>query len=125
MPKNEFLCDCNIVHPHLVEQAVKGMPSAPLLDELAQFYHIIGDATRCKIVFALKGRELCVCDLANVLSMSKSSVSHQLAKMLRYGVVKRRRAGKEAYYALDDTHVVQMMEIALCHVEHKCKEKQP
>lgn len=122
MPRNEFICDCNVVHPQAVDSARASMPSAELVDGLAKFYHIIGDATRCKIVFALKGQELCVCDLANVLSMSKSSVSHQLAKMLRYGVVKRQKAGKEVYYTIDDEHVVEVMDIALCHVEHKRKE---
>ena len=124
MPRNEFICDCNVVHPQAVASARAGMPNAELVDGLAKFYDIIGDATRCKIVFALKGQELCVCDLANVLSMSKSSVSHQLGKMLRYGVVKRRKAGKEVYYTLDDEHVVEVMEIALCHVEHTRKERE-
>lgn len=119
MSKNGFLCDCNVVHPHLVTKAVEGLPSAELMQELAQFYKIIGDETRCKIIFALKAQELCVCDLANALSMSKSLISHQLAKLLSHGVVKKRRAGKEVYYALDDTHVTEIMETALCHVAHK------
>ncbi len=123
MPKNEFICDCNIVHPQAVERAQAGLPSGELLTGLAQFYKIIGDETRCKIICALQVEELCVCDLANVLSMSKSSVSHQLGKMLRYGVVKRRRAGKEVFYALDDRHVTEIMQTALCHVAHKIGEK--
>ncbi len=123
MPKNEFVCDCNIVHPHAVARASEGLPSREQIADLAGFYKIIGDETRCRIIFALKAEELCVCDLANVLSMSKSSVSHQLAKMLRYGVVIRRKSGKEVFYALDDGHVTEIMETALCHVTHKRGEK--
>lgn len=123
MPKNEFICDCNVVHQSLVDEAKKGLPSEGILRALSRFYKIIGDETRCRIIFALQERELCVCDLANVLSMSKSSVSHQLAKMLEAGVVKRRRDGKEVYYGLDDMHVVEIMQTALCHVKHKEEEK--
>lgn len=123
MPKNEFICDCNVVHQNWVDEAKKGMPNEALLRVLSNFYKIIGDETRCKIIFALKTQRLCVCDLANVLSMSKSSVSHQLAKMLKAGVVKRRREGKEVYYELDDMHVAEIMQTALCHVRHKEEEK--
>ena len=123
MPKNEFICDCNVVHQGKVDSAKQSLPSAELLQGLSNFYKIIADETRCKIIFALKAGELCVCDLANVLSMTKSSVSHQLAKMLKAGVVKRRREGKEVYYGLDDRHVEEIMQTSLCHVAHKMEGK--
>ena len=66
---------------------------------------------------------MCVCDLCNVLSMSKSSVSHQLAKMKESGVVKSRREGKEVYYSLDDDHVSEIFATTLDHINHKKGEK--
>ena len=119
MPKNEYICDCNIVHAKSVEQARSSMPGDEKLSRVATFHKIIGDGTRCKILFALTSGELCVCDLANVLSMSKSSVSHQLAKLREYGVVKCRKEGKEVYYSLDDDHVSSVLALTLTHIEHK------
>ena len=118
MPKNEYICDCNAVHHNAVDCARSKMPSEQKIDSVAQFHKIIGDATRCKILFALSGGELCVCDLANVLSMTKSSVSHQLSKLRDFGVVKCRREGKEVYYSLDDEHVFELLNITLAHIEH-------
>ena len=80
---------------------------------------MLADATRCKIIFALKQNEMCVCDLANVLSMTKSSVSHQLSKMRQSGVVKCRREGKEVYYSLDDEHISEIFTITMKHIRHK------
>ena len=91
MPKNEYLCDCNIVHEESVERARREMPDDSIITNISDFYKIMGDPTRCRIICALKENEMCVCDLCNVLSMSKSSISHQLSKMREYGVVKCRR----------------------------------
>ncbi|MBP5304158.1 MAG: winged helix-turn-helix transcriptional regulator [Clostridia bacterium] len=117
MTQNEFLCDCNAVHEDIVKAIVKKMPNEFIFSDLALFFKIIGDKTRCKILFALSEQELCVCDLANVLSMTKSSVSHQLAKMREYGLLKYRRAGKEVYYSLDDDHIGQIFLVAMTHLE--------
>ena len=92
MSKNEFICDCNIIHQDVVDKALK-----QILDE----------------------NEMCVCDIANVLGMSKSSISHQLGTLRRMGIVKCRRQGKEVYYMLDDEHVKYVFEIAMEHIEHK------
>lgn len=119
MPKNEYICDCNIVHHESVEKARLEMPSEEKLTRVAMFHKIIGDGTRCKILFALSSGEMCVCDLANVLSMSKSSVSHQLSKLREFGVVKCRKEGKEVYYSLDDDHVSSVLALTLTHIEHK------
>ena len=122
MPKNEYICDCNIVHTEQVERAKASMPSADMVCAMAKFHKIIGDETRCKILFALQGGELCVCDIANVLSMSKSSVSHQLAKLREYGVVKCKKDGKEVYYSLDDEHVFEIFKVTFEHIKHKIGE---
>lgn len=118
MPKNEFTCDCGCVDQRLVEQTLAQMPGPEMFDALAVFFKIMGDTTRCKLIFALRNNEMCVCDLANVVSMSKSSVSHQLSKMRRYGVVKCRRDGKEVYYSLDDRHVDEIFAITMKHIKH-------
>lgn len=119
MSRNEFSCDCNIIHQDAVEEVLKKMPEENTFYSLADLFKLIGDTTRLKILFALDEREMCVCDLANVLNMTKSSVSHQLAVLRRSGVVKCRKSGKEVYYTLDDDHIATELEIGLIHIKHK------
>ncbi len=119
MSINEFMCDCNIIHQDVVDNTLKKMPKQSLFDNLAEFFKIIGDPTRTKILFALDQNEMCVCDIANVLGMTKSSISHQLATLKKSGIVKSRRDGKEVYYTLDDEHVKQVFEVGIEHIEHK------
>lgn len=119
MPKNEFICDCHPIDTLLVEATRAAMPENGLLLALADFFRIIGDGTRCRILFALKEHPMCVCDLANVLSMTKSSISHQLNKLSAAGVVKREKQGKQVFYSLDDRHVFDIFDISLQHICHK------
>ena len=119
MSKNEFICDCNMVHKELVEDTLSKMPDTTTLHTLADFFKIMGDATRCKLLFALLQNEMCVCDLANVLSMTKSSISHQLNKMKDVGLVKSRKSGKTVYYSLDDEHISEIFEVGIEHINHK------
>ena len=114
MSKNEFICDCNIIHKDIVEDTIKKMGDEELLIKLAEFFKILGDTTRVKILHALDKNEMCVCDIANVLQMSKSSVSHQLGTLRKSGIV-----GKEVFYTLDDEHVQQVFEVGFEHIEHK------
>lgn len=123
MPKNEFVCDCHPIDKELVLKVKSAMPQKEAFSSLADFFSIIGDNTRCKILFALKESPMCVCDLANVLSMTKSSISHQLNKMKTAGVVKCERNGKQVFYSLDDNHVFEIFDISLKHINHKSKEK--
>ena len=97
------------------------MPSDKTFLNLAELYKLIGDTTRCRILFTLDKNEMCVCDIANVLNMTKSAVSHQLAVLRNSRIVKCRRSGKEVYYTLDDDHVVDVFEIALLHVREDKK----
>ena len=69
MSKNEFICDCNVIHQEMVKDTLSKMPDSNILNNLANFFRIMGDDTRCKLLFALLQNEMCVCDLANVLSM--------------------------------------------------------
>lgn len=119
MAKNEYICDCNVLHTEAVEKARSYLPDDDKINRVAQFHKIIGDSTRCKILFALAAGEMCVCDLANVLSMSKSSISHQLSKLREFKVVKYRKEGKEVYYSLDDEHVSSLLSLTLTHIEHR------
>lgn len=119
MSKNEFVCDCNIIHKEVVENTLKQMADEDLLNKLAEFFKILGDVTRTKILYALDKNEMCVCDIANVLNMSKSSISHQLGTLRRYGIVKCRKIGKEVFYALDDEHVKEVFEVGIEHIDHK------
>lgn len=119
MSKNEFICDCNIIHQNVVDDTLGKMPDNDLFNKLAEFFKILGDTTRAKILFALDQNEMCVCDIANVLGMSKSSISHQLGTLRRMNIVKCRKEGKEVYYMLDDDHVKEVTEIGSIHIRHR------
>ena len=121
MARNEFICDCNVIHQEAVDKVLSKLPNEDTFNRLADLYKLIGDTTRCRILFALDQDEMCVCDLANVLNMTKSSISHQLAVLRRSGIVKCRRNGKEVYYTLDDDHIVKLFEIGLEHINQKLK----
>ena len=72
MSKNEFICDCNIIHEDVVKDTLNKMPEDDLFNKLAEFFKILGDTTRAKILFALDQNEMCVCDIANVLARAGS-----------------------------------------------------
>lgn len=122
MPKNEYQCDCGVIHHHVVEEIQQHMPAESVLTGIAEFYKIMGDPTRCKLIFALQQQEMCVCDLANLLSMTKSAVSHQLSKMRESRIVKCRRSGKTVFYSLDDDHVAHIFITTMTHIQHREEE---
>ena len=119
MARCKYICDCDAVHTELVTQIASYMPEESLFSALESFYKMFADSTRCKILFALKQQEMCVCDLSKLLNMTKSAVSHQLAKMRDNGVVKCRRSGKEVYYSLDDAHVAEIYGATMEHICHR------
>lgn len=119
MPKNEYMCDCNIIHKEAVANVLNKLPSTTTFENLAKLFKLIGDPTRCRILFALDNEEMCVCDIANVLKMTKSAVSHQLRLLRQSQIVKTRKSGKEVYYTLDDEHIQKLFEIALEHIKHQ------
>ena len=112
-------CDCNIIHEEVVYNTKKKLEEIKIFNDVSNFFKIIGDTTRTKILFSLDNNEMCVCDIANSLDMSKSSISHQLSTLRKMGIVKTRREGKEVYYMLDDNHVKEVFEVALEHINHK------
>ena len=121
MDKKELVCDCNVIHQDAVNMALKNQPDINELENLSELFKIIGDLTRTKILWILDRHEMCVCDIANVLNMTKSSISHQLAILRSAGIVNFRRDGREIYYRLDDEHITKLYEIGIEHIEHKLK----
>lgn len=119
MAKNEYICDCNVIHQDVVDKVLNNFPSNDTFLTLAKLYKILGDSTRCKIVYTLKDNDMCVCDIANVLSMSKSAISHQLATLKKANIVKNKKIGKEVFYMLDDEHVVELFNMGLIHINHE------
>ena len=115
----KYNCDCNIIHKESVYNTKEKLKELTILTDVANFFKILGDITRVKILFALDNNEMCVCDIANVLNMTKSSISHQLSYLKDLNIVKSRKSGKEVYYSLDDEHVKEVFEVAISHIEHK------
>lgn len=89
------------------------------IEDITVLFKTLGDETRMKIVSALQQDELCVSEIAEIVDMTSSSVSHQLKQLKFAGLIKSRRDGKNIYYSLDDDHVGSILEIALTHVKHK------
>ena len=101
-------CDCDSVNQELVNKVKKKFPDDELLGDLSDFFKVIGDGTRIRILWALDVTEMCVCDIANVLNMTKSAVSHQLRALREADLVKFRKSGKEVLYSLSDNHVKEI-----------------
>ena len=121
MSINDVEC-CTEQHKHIefVNRINRQMPDEDDLYDLAELFKVFGDSTRTRILSALFEAELCVCDIASLLSMTKSAVSHQLRILRQTKVVKYRKQGKEVYYSLDDEHISRIYKMAL---EHLSEEK--
>ncbi len=108
--------DCEAINIELVNEILPKMPEAVLLDNLSEFFKVMGDGTRIKLLWALEQSEMCVGDLAVLLNMTKSAVSHQLKVLKTAKLVRARKIGKNVYYSLEDHHVQMVFEKALEHV---------
>lgn len=106
-------CECM---QNIVQKVKSLMPKEELLYDLAELYKIFGDSTRVKILYALLESELCVCDLAEVLNMSGSAVSHQLRILKSCKLVKYKRDGKTMLYSLADEHVFSILNQGMNHI---------
>jgi len=100
-------------------KARKALVDTSTAERLAQTFHALADPTRVRILSALNETELCVGDLASVMGMSMSAISHQLRSLRELRVVCSRRAGKHVYYALDDEHILELFQRGLEHVQHE------
>ena len=105
------------VHEDAVDQVRSLLPPDEKLYDLAELFKIFGDSTRVKILYALLGGELCVCDLSRLMDVSQSAVSHQLRVLKNSKLVRFRREGKTIFYALADQHVKDILSIGMEHVE--------
>ena len=109
--------DLQASHDEMVQQILESQPSEEYLYDLAELFKVFGDSTRIRILYALFEGELCVGDIATILNMSQSSVSHQLRILKDSKLVRYRREGKMIFYALDDDHVRTILSMGMNHVE--------
>lgn len=114
-----YACEGTLVHQEAVAAVSRQMLSEAVFSDAANFFKVMGDGTRFRILFALDKQELCVCDLANLLGMSVSAVSHQLKKLRESKLVKSRREGKNMFYTIADDHIHLMLKGC---VEHALEE---
>jgi len=109
-------CDCNVIHQEIVNLVKAKMPSEENLYDLADLFKVIGDSTRIKILWALDEAEMCVCDIAVLLNMTQSAISHQLRVLRQARLVKNRKDGKVVFYSLEDEHIKQIFDQGLIHI---------
>jgi len=109
-------CSCSVIHEEIVSKARENMPEEGTLYDLAELFKVFGDTTRIKILCVLFDSEMCVCDIAALLGMNQSAISHQLRVLKQARLVKYRKEGKSVYYSLDDEHVKQIFDQGLVHV---------
>ncbi len=112
-------CNCTVVHESIIEKVKEQMPPEESLYDLAELFKVFGDTTRIKILCALFEAEMCVCDIAELLGMTQSAISHQLRALKQARLVKFRREGKVVFYSLDDDHVQSIFSLGLVHVNEK------
>ena len=115
--REEFCCESHEIHRDLVQIVEKTMPAETELFDLAELFKTFGDSTRIRILFVLFEAEVCVCDLAQVLNMTQSAVSHQLKILKQNRLVKSRREGKSIFYSLADDHVRTIIAQGQEHIE--------
>ena len=114
----EMGCECHQVHEEAVARVDAELPDEELLYDLAELYKVFGDSTRIKILYVLFEAEMCVCDIAQVLGMTQSAISHQLRVLKQSKLVKFRREGKTMFYSLADDHVRTILGMGM---EHLCE----
>lgn len=113
---NIEVCSCNMIHEDVVSKVKAKMVSGDDASNLAEFFKVFGDTTRIRILNALFEDEMCVCDIAALLGMTQSAISHQLKALKQARLIKNRRDGKVIYYSLDDEHIKQIFDQGLNHV---------
>ncbi len=113
-------CSCSTIHQDIVDKVKEHIPGEEILYDLSDFFKVLGDATRIKILCVLFQSEMCVCDIAELLKMTQSAISHQLRVLKQARLVKYRKEGKVVYYSLDDDHVKSIFDQGLIHV---CEKK--
>ena len=114
---NTELCSEQCIHKDVIEKVNEIMPDEDIVFDLAELFKVFGDSTRLKILCVLLESEMCVCDIAELLNMSFSAISHQLRVLKQSKLVKFRREGKTVIYSLSDDHVRSIIDQGLAHIE--------
>lgn len=109
-------CDFIHLHPDIIKTVMENMPEEEILYDLAELFKIFGDSTRIKILYALLESEMCVCDIAQLLNLTQSAISHQLRSLKQAKLVKYRREGKTVFYSLSDSHVRTIIDQGMEHI---------
>lgn len=109
-------CDCEATNEEMLNEVRNNMPDDGYLYELADLFKIFADSTRVKILWALEQSDMCVCDMAVLLGMTKSAISHQLRTLKQTNLVKFRKDGKNVIYSLKDDHVKKILEMGMEHI---------
>ena len=110
------LQDFNMIHEDVVARVQSQMPDEYPIYEVSELFKVFGDSTRSRIICALRIEEMCVCDLAALLTMTQSAISHQLRILRSSRLVKCRKQGRVVYYSLDDAHISEIFSMAFAHV---------
>ncbi len=116
---NIEVCNCTIIHEDIINKVKEAIPEEETLYDLADLFKVLGDSTRIKVLWALAEAEMCVCDIAALLGMTQSAISHQLRVLKQARLVKYKRNGKVVYYSLDDDHVKSIFNQGLIHISEK------
>ena len=117
MTKNStHVCDCEVIHQDVVGRVRAAMPDGKDFYDLANLYKMFADNTRVKILWALSCEDMCVCDIAVLLGMTKSAISHQLKSLRLMNLVKYEKQGKVVYYSLADSHIKDIFEKGFEHI---------
>ena len=112
----EGACEFMHVHQEIVERVEKVMPDEQQLLDLSEFFKVFGDSTRIKILYVLSQSEMCVCDIATLLQMGQSAISHQLRVLKQMRLVSFRREGKTVFYKLADSHIQTILNQGMEHI---------
>lgn len=112
-------CSSTIIHQDVINRVKGSMIGDYHAMNLAEFFKVFGDITRIKIINALFSSEMCVCDIAALLHMNQSAISHQLRTLKQARLIKNRRDGKVVYYSLDDDHIKEIFDQGLIHVKEQ------
>ena len=115
--KKISICEITTIHEDVIQKVKENMPEEDVLYSLGEFFKILGDGTRIKILNALFYSEMCVCDIAALLGMTQSAISHQLRVLKQGRLVKHRKEGKSVYYSLDDEHIKHIIEQGLTPIK--------
>lgn len=116
MPSKLEICSCTVIHQDVVDAASHQMLSNEVSAKLSELFKMFADPTRIKLLNVLYISEMCVCDLAACLNMTQSAISHQLRLLKLYNLVKARKDGKVVYYSLADSHVTDILDKGLEHI---------